>query len=41
VVRTHSFEAAFAVAGVVALIGAMMWGLVVGAVDEVPWRKEG
>lgn len=37
--RTHSFEIAFALAAIIALTGAVMWGVVVGPVREVQWRK--
>jgi len=37
--RTHSFVIAFAIAAVVALVGAVRWGAVVGPVQEVRWRK--
>ena len=37
--RTHSFSPAFALAGLAALMGASMWGAVVAAVEQVPWRK--
>lgn len=36
--RTGSFHLAFLVAAVVVLTGALMWGLVVGPIEEVPWR---
>jgi MFS transporter, ACS family, D-galactonate transporter len=35
--RTGSFHLAFVVAAVVALTGAVMWGLVVGRVETVDW----
>jgi MFS transporter, ACS family, D-galactonate transporter len=35
--RTGSFHLAFAVAGVVVLVAAFMWGCVVGPVREVSW----
>jgi len=37
--RTHSFGLAFAVAGLIALTGAFLWGVVVGPVKEVEWRS--
>lgn len=37
--RTGSFHLAFVVAAVVALTGALMWGVVVGPVAMVPWRS--
>jgi hypothetical protein len=36
--QTKSFVLAFAVAGAVALMGALLWGLVVGPVREVEWK---
>jgi MFS transporter, ACS family, D-galactonate transporter len=38
--RTHSFAPAFAAAAAIALAGAALWGIVVGPVREVRWRKE-
>ena len=37
--RTGSFHLAFVVAAVVALTGALMWGVVVGPVAGVPWKR--
>jgi MFS transporter, ACS family, D-galactonate transporter len=36
--RTGSFHLAFIIAATVALTGAMMWGFVVGPVEEVRWE---
>ncbi len=38
--RTHSFAIAFAVAGGVALSGAILWGFVVGPVRQVQWKED-
>jgi MFS family permease len=38
--RTGSFQLAFAVAGTVVLLAAIMWGWVVGAVREITWSTE-
>ena len=38
--RTHSFAIAFAVAGGVALSGAILWGVVVGPVRQVEWKED-
>jgi ACS family D-galactonate transporter-like MFS transporter len=38
--RTRSYATAFIVAAVIALVGAVMWGAVVGPVREVVWGKE-
>jgi hypothetical protein len=37
--HTRSFVLPFAVAGAVALAGAFLWGVVVGPVREVEWRR--
>lgn len=37
--RTHSFALAFALAGGVALTGAFLWGVVVGPVRPVEWKR--
>jgi ACS family D-galactonate transporter-like MFS transporter len=37
--RTGSYRVAFLTAAVIALIGAGMWGLVVGPVQQVSWRR--
>ena len=37
--RTGSFHLAFVVAAAVALTGALMWGVVVGPVVGVPWKR--
>jgi MFS family permease len=37
--RTGSFRIAFIAAAAVALIAAVMWGYVVGAVKQVPWER--
>ena len=39
--QTQSFVLAFAIAGAVALAGALLWGLVVGPVREVDWSRAG
>jgi hypothetical protein len=36
--RTGSFRLAFAVAGIVVVVAAFMWGWVVGPVREVSWK---
>lgn len=38
--RTGSFQLAFLVSGVIALVGAGMWGFVVGPVEQVSWRRQ-
>jgi ACS family D-galactonate transporter-like MFS transporter len=38
--QTHSFTMAFVVAGIVVLAGALFWGLVVGEVKPVAWRRQ-
>jgi ACS family D-galactonate transporter-like MFS transporter len=38
--RTRSYATAFVVTAVVAMIGAAMWGLVVGPVREVQWAEK-
>jgi predicted MFS family arabinose efflux permease len=37
--RTQTYSPAFALAGVAALAGAFMWGVVVEKVDQVQWQK--
>jgi len=37
--RTGSFAIAFAVSGLIAITGALMWGVVVGPVREVEWKS--
>ncbi len=37
--RTGSFKSAFLVSAGIAAMGALMWGLVVGPVQEVPWSE--
>ena len=39
--RTKSFVPAFAIAGAIALTGALLWGAVVGPVREVEWDERG
>jgi ACS family D-galactonate transporter-like MFS transporter len=39
--QTRSFAVAFLVAAAVVLAGAFFWGIVVGPVAAVPWRKQG
>ena len=36
--RTGSFQLAFLLAAVIAMLGALMWGVVVGPVREIPWE---
>jgi MFS family permease len=38
--RTGSFHVAFISAAAIAVIGAAMWGLVVGPVEQLSWRRE-
>jgi cyanate permease len=38
--HTGSFQLAFAVAGIVVVVAAVMWGCVVGPVREVDWTTE-
>jgi ACS family D-galactonate transporter-like MFS transporter len=38
--RTRSYATAFVVAAAVALVGAVMWGAVVGPVREVQWAEQ-
>ncbi len=37
--RTHSFTLAFAIAGGVALVGALGWGVVIQRVEPLDWQK--
>lgn len=37
--RTGSFRAAFVVSGVIALLGAFLWSVVVGPIQQVQWRR--
>ena len=39
--KTGAFYLAFVVSAVVALIGAFLWGVVVGPVETVKWRTAG
>ena len=36
--QTGSFRNAFLLAAAIALTGALMWGMVVGPVSEIPWE---
>jgi MFS family permease len=38
--RTGSFRLAFFISAAIALLGALMWGAVVGPVEQVSWRRE-
>jgi MFS family permease len=38
--RTGSFRFAFFISAAIALLGALMWGAVVGPVEQVSWRRE-
>jgi predicted MFS family arabinose efflux permease len=37
--RTHAFAPAFVAAAVVVVAGALFWGLAVGRIEEVAWKK--
>jgi hypothetical protein len=38
--RVGSFRVAFLISGAIALVGAVMWGFVVGPVEQVSWRRK-
>ncbi len=38
--RTGSFQIAFVISAVIAVVGALMWGAVVGPVEQVSWRTK-